>query len=253
VIDKVSANVEGKPSPAAAAGLKRGDRIISLEAKPVKSWGQVRSLIRSHPGRSLDLEIERAGRRVSVTLTPVLVTQPDPLNPKKTEQVGQIGVTPSLAAVRENPIRALLSGAKMTGGAVVNSITGIKEIFSVKGIGGVIGALGGSGSRDLAQGEPIGLVGAGRLAGQATSAGAFEQLIVFFGGFIVFVGVMNLFPLPPLDGGHLLVLLLEKVMRRKIDARKVIPVAGLVLTFFIILSVALLYLDLVRPVTDPFQ
>jgi regulator of sigma E protease len=79
------------------------------------------------------------------------------------------------------------------------------------------------------------------------------MLITFLGGFIVFVGVINLAPLPPLDGGHLLVLGLEKLFRTKIDARKVIPVAAVVLGFFVLIAVALLYLDVARPLVDPFQ
>ncbi len=75
----------------------------------------------------------------------------------------------------------------------------------------------------------------------------------FLAAFIVFVGVINLAPLPPLDGGHLLVLGLEKVFRRKIDMRRVIPIAGVVLAFFVVMTMALLYLDIFRPVTDPFQ
>jgi regulator of sigma E protease len=76
---------------------------------------------------------------------------------------------------------------------------------------------------------------------------------MFLGYFIVFVGVINLAPLPPLDGGHLLVLALEKVTRRDIDPKKVLPFAGVVLGFLVILTFALLFLDVARPVVNPFQ
>ncbi len=76
---------------------------------------------------------------------------------------------------------------------------------------------------------------------------------MFLGYFIVFVGVINLAPLPPLDGGHLLVLALEKVTRRSIDPKRVLPFAGVVLGFLVILTFALLFLDVARPVVNPFQ
>ena len=113
--------------------------------------------------------------------------------------------------------------------------------------------LGGSGEREISENQPVGLVGATRLAGQATQSGAIENLVSFLGFFIVFVGVINLAPIPPLDGGHLLVLALEKISRRTIDPKKVLPVAGLFLGFLAILTFALLFLDIARPVVNPFQ
>jgi regulator of sigma E protease len=63
---------------------------------------------------------------------------------------------------------------------------------------------------------------------------------------------MNLLPLPPLDGGHLAVLVWEAATGRRADIRKLIPVATAVISFFILLFLAVLYLDLARPVQIPF-
>jgi len=70
--------------------------------------------------------------------------------------------------------------------------------------------------------------------------------------FTVFVGLMNLLPLPPLDGGHLAVVAYEAVTKRRVDIRKLIPVSVAVIGFFVILFAAILYLDLARPVDLPF-
>ncbi|HLI56758.1 MAG TPA: site-2 protease family protein, partial [Actinomycetota bacterium] len=96
------------------------------------------------------------------------------------------------------------------------------------------------------------LVGAARLAGQAAESGQGQPLLELLAAFIVFLGVLNLMPLPPLDGGHLLVLAIEKIRGRPVDARKVIPVAAFVLSVMIVLSIAILYLDLVHPIANPF-
>jgi regulator of sigma E protease len=63
---------------------------------------------------------------------------------------------------------------------------------------------------------------------------------------------MNLLPLPPLDGGHLAVVAYEAVTKRTVDVRKLIPLAAAVISFFVLLFVAVLYLDLARPIKIPF-
>ena len=78
------------------------------------------------------------------------------------------------------------------------------------------------------------------------------NLIALIVGFTIFVGIMNLLPLPPLDGGHLAVLAWESVTGKQVDMRKLIPIAAAVISFFVVLFVAVLYLDLARPVKVPF-
>jgi len=70
--------------------------------------------------------------------------------------------------------------------------------------------------------------------------------------FTIFIGLMNLLPLPPLDGGHLAVVAWESVTGRKVDVRKLIPVAAAVISFFVIIFIAVLYLDIARPIKVPF-
>jgi membrane-associated protease RseP (regulator of RpoE activity) len=62
---------------------------------------------------------------------------------------------------------------------------------------------------------------------------------------------MNLLPLPPLDGGHLAVVAYESVTRRTVDLRKLIPVAAAVISFFVLIFIASLYLDIIRPLNLP--
>ena len=82
---------------------------------------------------------------------------------------------------------------------------------------------------------------------------ALWPLFLLFAEFNIFIGLINLVPLPPLDGGHLAVVALEKVTRRKVDPRKLIPVAAVVAGFLVLLTVSLLYLDIVNPVPNPFR
>jgi membrane-associated protease RseP (regulator of RpoE activity) len=255
-IDEVSSELEDKPGPAAVAGLRAGDRVVAIDGEPIRSWEEVRQKIRPAAGRQITFLVERAGERKQLLITPLEVEVPaDPENPdsKETERVGQIGVAPDFEVQRDGFVTALGKGVATTGEAIVGSVVGAWQIFSPDGIADVFRALQGEGEREITEEEPIGLIGGARIAGQASAAGEIEMLITFLGGFIVFVGVINLAPLPPLDGGHLLVLGLEKLFRTKIDARKVIPVAAVVLGFFVLIAVALLYLDVARPLVDPFQ
>jgi membrane-associated protease RseP (regulator of RpoE activity) len=96
-------------------------------------------------------------------------------------------------------------------------------------------------------------VGAARVSGQAVAAGQTEIFFFLFAFFNVFVGILNLLPLPPLDGGHLAVLGVESAFGRRIDQRKLIPITALVAGFLLLFTVSLLYLDVIRPIPNPFQ
>ncbi|MGI8426306.1 MAG: M50 family metallopeptidase [Actinomycetota bacterium] len=253
-LQAVDLKVNGKPGPGGVAGLKVGDRVVGISGKPVRSWEDIRKVIRTNPGNQIIFEVKRGAKSLKIPVTPVEARVPESAaKPANMIKAGQIGVAPDFKVVRESPPAAFWHGLRSTGLGMKDSVKGIGQIFSPSGLSGVFKALGASGDRPLESDQPVGLVGGARLAGQATSAGAFEALIQFLAVFIVFVGVINLAPLPPLDGGHLAVLAFEKISGKKVDMRKVIPVAGAVVAFFVVLSMALLYLDIFRPISNPFQ
>jgi membrane-associated protease RseP (regulator of RpoE activity) len=76
---------------------------------------------------------------------------------------------------------------------------------------------------------------------------------VFLAALNVFVGIFNILPLPPLDGGHLAVLTWEKLTRRKVDVRRLMPLTAAVAALLIIFMLSLTYLDIVSPIPDPFR
>lgn len=248
-LDVVQERLEGAPSPAAEAGLMPGDRVLGVQGEEVRSWDEVRAEIRRRPGLETEVLIEREGRRLTLGLLPASVVERTETGGERT--VGVIGVSPELTSERLAPHIALWSAVETTGELVGWSVIAIGKVFSPEGLRTIFEALGERGERGLDQ--PVGLVGGARLAGQTAAAGEFQSLIGLLVGFIVFVGVINLAPLPPLDGGHLLVLAIEKLRGRRVDMRKVIPVAVAVLSFFAFLFFSLLYLDIFRPIANPFQ
>lgn len=241
--------------PAKEAGVRAGDEILAIDGNRVRSVEEVAAAIReaARPeGKpdALRLTLASVDGVREVTVVPLQGSLPSPEG--SSQRAGGIGIGfSSFETVHEPLYRAVPLAAQLTGQMIVGSVRGIGQIFSPSGLSEVFRSLGGSGRREADQ--PAGLVGAARLAGELSRAGQFQQLITIFAGFIVFVGVINLAPLPPLDGGHLLILLIEKVLRRKVDMRKVVPIATAVLVFFGILTFALLYLDIVRPIQNPFQ
>ena len=225
-----------------AAGFRAGDRVLSVDGEKIDTFVDLRDIVVESAGKTLTVVVERDGEDVTLKATPQAVTD----RPDGTPE-GRLGLR---AVDKESLGDALPAAIRYTGEYVVGSISGIGRIFSPSGVGDIVKSLGGQGERGPDQ--PMSLVGGGRVAGRAASAGEIGIVLTLIANIIIFVGVINLAPLPPLDGGHLVLLLIEKIRGKAVDARKVVPVAAVVLTFFLILTVALVYLDIARPITSPF-
>jgi membrane-associated protease RseP (regulator of RpoE activity) len=245
-IDTIQATVGGVPGPAKVAGLRSGDRIVEVDRRRIATWDDFREVVRRSPGQPVTIIVERNGRQQTVVATPM--AQKDPQG--GSAQVGVLGIAPAFVNERRPLPRAVVDGIKTTGEFAKLSVLGIGKVFSPTGVRDVVDSLGGTGARGID--SPVGLVGIARQSSEAAEQGNLFGLLAFFTSFIVFVGIINLAPLPPLDGGHLLVLLIEKIRGRPVDMRKVVPVAAVVLGFLMLFTFALLYLDIRRPVVSPF-
>jgi regulator of sigma E protease len=194
------------------------------------------------------VKVDRGGKLLTFTVTPEQVTDAN------NHPVGRIGVSPAIAQNKESLPAAAWHGVRGVGLLIGTSVQGILHLFSPSGIGQVLSSVtrsqtaGGSGDQ-----QAVGLVGGARLAGQAVQTGQSQYLVGLLALFIVFLGVLNLAPLPPLDGGHLAVLAVEKVRGKPVDPRKVVPVAAFVLSLIVVLAVAVMYADIVHPAANPFQ
>ncbi|MFP5352246.1 MAG: M50 family metallopeptidase [Actinomycetota bacterium] len=263
----VEGRIEGDLAPAAEAGLKPGDVIVEIDGRETQNWNDTRAAIRAtEPGETMQLVVERDGERMELSArlgTAVFSEEGELLEyappgeevssdvPSGAETVGFLGVQPEPEFKTEGPIGAMSTSGGIVVDVTARSFRGIGEVFTMVFGGELWDALQGEGERQVDEG-PLGLVGAGRIAGESVQSGQFLNFVGLIVGFTIFVGLMNLLPLPPLDGGHLAVLAWEKVTGKKVDIRKLIPVAAAVIGFFVILFVAVLYLDLARPVKMPF-
>lgn len=264
----VEDKVEGQAAPAAEAGLKPGDVIVEINGRPTRDWEDTRAAIRAtEPGATMDIAVRRGGETLdlSTRVGRALFGEdgellgywgPDELDEAATpppggEVVAFLGVQPEPFFETKGLGGAVVDSGKRVGEITVLSVRGIGSVFSMVFGGDLWDALQGDGEREVDEG-PLGLVGAGRIAGETVAQGEFLNFVGLIVGFTIFVGLMNLLPLPPLDGGHLAVLAWEKLTGRSVDIRKLIPIAAAVIGFFVLLFIAVLYLDLARPVKVPF-
>ncbi len=246
-ITGVGATLDGKPSPGAVAGLRPGDVVTAMDAVRHPTEDQFRAYIHSHAGRAVRLTVLRDGRTVTLEATPALARCGD-------VTAGCLGILVEGGPVLTRDRPGLITGvgrAAITVGSMVKAvIESLGHVFGPSGLGRIWDLLRGAPRKTTDVGS---VVGGYRLATQATQAGRWDLLFSLFAGFNVFVGILNFLPLPPLDGGHIAVLVAEKVTRRKVDVRRLIPLTALITGFMVILMVSLIYLDVVNPIPNPFH
>jgi membrane-associated protease RseP (regulator of RpoE activity) len=246
MIEMIEPTVNGQVSPAAEAGLQPGDEIVAVDGEPIDSSDEFIKYTRAHVGTAIELTVKRDGRDITLAATPVLARIPG-----EPEPVGRLGVSLDLVRQRTDPFTALGRSVIEVGQQTKAVVLALEDVFGPSALKRVGQLLVGSGERTPS--DAIGVVGASRVAGQAAREGAWDFFIGLLVGFNIFVGILNLVPLPPLDGGHLAILAYEKIRRRKPDIRKLVPVTALVTGFIILFALAITYLDIVSPIPAPFR
>ncbi len=239
-IGGVAKTVAGQPAPARIAGLRAGDEIVSVDGVPRATEDQFLQAIRRHPGEPVRLVIDRDGRRIVVTVTPA----------KDSKGQGKIGVLVESGTVLSTNKKGVL-GSIVAGGAQIGEVTkqtvlSLGRVFGPQGVGRMFNLIFGNAQRNT--GDAVGSIGVASAAGQITQAFGFGPLIFLLAGVNVFVGILNLLPLPPFDGGHLAVVAWEKIRGRKVDARKLVPLTMVVVVFLMVWFVGITYLDIFKPV-----
>ncbi|MBZ9810653.1 MULTISPECIES: RIP metalloprotease RseP [unclassified Mesorhizobium] len=192
-------------SPAAKAGILPGDRFVSVDGSKIETFGDVQRLVSGRAGDSITFVMLRDGKEVTVTATPQLMEQQDALGNKV--KVAVIGVVnnqelgqPRL--ITYSPTGALTAAVEETG-HVIQRTGQFLQRFVV-------------GREDKCQlGGPVKIAD---MAGKAAKLG-FEWLVQLVALLSVGIGILNLLPIPPLDGGHLLFYGVEAVIRRPVSER----------------------------------
>jgi len=247
VIDEVEFTMNGDQSPAAAAGIQAGDRILVLgdveEPDSQQLSEIVTSQVEDRPGEPLTVVVDRGGQRVTLSVVPELAEVDG-------ETRGRMGVIVAPPDPEPSGLgAALIGGVKEVGFSVKESFSQIGRVFGPEGVGRVFTLL--FNDEERRPDDAASVVGISQQVGATSSAGDWSTILYLFGFVTVFVGLINLVPLPPFDGGHLLTLAIEKVRGKPVDMRTIIPVAAAVMAFFVMFVGATIVLDVTKPITLP--
>jgi membrane-associated protease RseP (regulator of RpoE activity) len=243
-IDRTVALEDGTASPAQKGGLRSGDKIVAVGGRQVATFDQLRDALADKGNRQVTVEFIRDGERRSTTVTAAPQRGRGFLGFQPTEETRRIGV---LAAVPESG-RLFWDTTVATVKGLSGFVTGLADRMNSPA---AAPAAGGGGGGEV--GGPIGIVGITRLAGQAVANNQWAIFVAILIQLNIVVGVFNLLPLPPMDGGYLAFVLWQVVTRREVDLRKVVPVAALIVGLLVMLTVGLVWLDITNPVQYPFR
>jgi regulator of sigma E protease len=187
-------------SAAATAGFRPGDVVVAIDDHPIKSFTDMQRVVRAHPEQKIDVAIERDGRPLTLAATPTLKEVPD--NFGKVHRFGILGIQGPRDRVKVGPLEAVGYGAEETWSIVDETFSYLYRMVT------------GRESADQL-GGPVGIA---LMSGEAAKLG-FDVLIRWVAAISVSIGLLNLFPIPLLDGGHLLFYGLEGVRGRPLSER----------------------------------
>lgn len=248
VVQTLSKLDDGSPAPSMQAGLEIGDRIVTIDDQAVPTFENLREAVSDRAGDEVTLGIERGSETFERSAT--LASIQDAEGTTR----GFLGVGPEFTEQRRFSPTVGLEAFTTT---FTGSFSMIGQIFSPSGFQNLVSLMA-DGSEDVAidsdeaSGRPVSLVGIVRIAGD-DKFDWFGRLLLL-GSINVFVGIFNLFPLLPLDGGHAAVAIYERIRSRKdrmyhVDFAKLMPPTYVVIGLLGFLFISTLWLDLFRPIS----
>ncbi|BAU96349.1 membrane-embedded Zn-dependent protease [Corynebacterium suranareeae] len=241
--------------PAAEAGIKHGDKILAVNGQEMENFTAIRNAILELPGETATLSIERDGMLFDVDLQVESVTRLAADGSEVT--VGAVGMSslpPTDVYKKYGPIEGVGATARFTGDMISATWEGLKS-FPAK-IPGVVASIFGA-DRDVE--SPMSVVGASRIGGEFVERSMWDMFMMMLASLNFFLALFNLVPLPPLDGGHIAVVLYEKIRDffRKLrgkpaggpaDYTKLMPVTVAVAAVLMTVGGLVIVADVVNPI-----
>jgi len=240
-------------SPAKSVGIEKGDRIIGINGEK-RDWSDITPILRNSANKEVTLIVIRNNEEISLPVTLAARSVDGEIR-------GFLGIINEFGLVRENPIKALSSSISATSSIVQGSFK------ALIGLPAQIPSL----LRQTFLGEErtadglVGIVGVARVSGETVSSGnlttdeKFATFILIVASLNIFVGIFNLLPILPLDGGHMAVAIYEGARRSSakrrgkpdpgpVDVEKLTPITMVVFVALAFLTLLLLFADIFNPI-----
>jgi len=210
--------------PAGPAGLKPGDQIVAFEGRKVLFWPRLAHLIQNSNGKEVELTISREGREFAVRLRPVLTDL-------RGEKIWRIGV-----AFRSNTVVRQLPWGQALAASLRDNLRNSLATFDL--LGKIL-------TRRMSTRSLAGPIGIAQLSGEAYRAGI-PELLMFVCFISLQLGIFNLLPIPVLDGGVILLLFVESIMRRDLSLAVKERFAQVGVAFLLLLAAFVMYNDIMK-------
>lgn len=232
VIDSV-----GEGRPAARAGMRAGDSVVAVDGRPVRSWSELLTFVTERPGDSLRVDVMRAGAPLALHLRADSISDRDPRTGRDRVR-GQIGVLPRDVTTHEemDALSAVRGGWGRT--------------WEQAGV--VLDVLGGLFARRVSVDQLGGPIAIARLSASAARSGL-ETLLALLAFLSINVAVFNLLPIPILDGGQIVLNVVESVRGRPLGSRAREYILRFGLALIALLFVVVMFNDITRFVQDLLQ
>lgn len=238
-------------SPAVLAGLRSGDKIVAVAGQPVHNWTQIGDAIKSHPpGTPVQFTIDRGGRQITKQVSLATVSW---------RKGAFLGVAPVVVYSRDGPISAVSYAGSQFGSIASQSVTALGRLPKA------LPYLFSKNRASTPGGQVSSMIGAANITGDVVAANIGWQqkisvVLLIIIEVNIFVGIFNLVPLLPLDGGHLAVVLFERaragvarLLHRpdpgRVDIRRLIPVSVGVFALIVAFGLLLIAADIFNPLS----
>ena len=224
------------PTPAHVIGIVPGDVLISVDGIAVRDWDHFVDMAHERPAQLTAVQVERDG---AIIESEVVFAKRE----VDGEVIGFMGVAPAGEEVNIGPVKGIATAGELIADTTVLSVQALIEM--VKQTPNLISAALGQDTEVLQEARPVSVIGLVRVATGL-------EFALFLMAYVnVFVGVLNVVPLYPLDGGHFAVALYEKIRGREADVRRLLPIAAAVFIFIMAIGVLGIYFDIVDPIPLP--
>ena len=238
-------NSDGSITAAASSGIRPGDRIASIDAVATTQWSELVEIVRDRPGKVVQIEVIRDGTTFFV----------DTALGKDSEGRGLLGIggQKSTELIKYGPVSATQKTFTEFASMVGHSLQGIWSIVTNLGevVDRILSPPNDPNANDNLETRPVSLVGAVQIGASDQLSGS-ERMQLFV-AFNIFIGVFNLLPFLPLDGGHIAIATYERIRegssgrRHIIDTSRLLPITYAVVAFLAFFGLGAIYLDIANP------